>query len=253
MTISVHRPKVDNSQSISNFPWFLAGVIDGDGHFNKIPQLCIVFHEKDVKVAYYLKRLIAYGTVSKVKHKRAVTFLISHKAGLEKICHWVRDKLHLESKQTQYNTRLHLLPNFLPTGCPRVKFLDSSWFSGFFFSDGSFQIKLIKGKKTNLPELRLPIEIDQKDVRVLRLIKETFGGSIGFRAKQNTYYWSSVSFRSAEKVIAYFDKYPLMGAKLLEYIVWRRCYVKCQQKFHLQPLGILWMEKQKHKLSVLKR
>ena len=254
MPISKHRPKIDPTLQTQNFPAFLAGVIDGDGHFNTIPQLCIAFHEKDVSVAYYIKSRIGFGTVSKVRNKRAYTFKISHKGGLQTVSTLVCDRLHLESKRIQYNTRLHSLPNFKLTSEPGAPLINSAWFCGFFYSDGSFQIKLVK-KNTNrkgLRQVRLVIQIDQKDVRPLEHIKNAFGGYIGYRATQNTYYWSSVSFESAQRVCAYFDKYPLMGTKQLEYILWRRVYIKIQEGLHLEEEGVVWIEKQKRKISVIK-
>ena len=252
MLLSKHRPKIDNVKATQNFAAFLAGIIDGDGHVNKIPQLCIAFHEKDVSVAYYLKSQIGFGTVSKVKNKRAYTLIISHKKGLQIISTWVRHRLCLESKRTQYNTRLHLLPQFQATDVPEIKPFDCAWFCGFFYCDGSFQIKLVNKAGTSLPEVRLVVQIDQKDRRVLELIKHTFGGYIGYRASQNTHYWSSVSFKCAQTICTYFDKYPLMGTKLLEYILWRRVYIKIQEGWHLKSEGIVWIDKQKQKISLLK-
>ena len=37
---------------------YLAGLIDGDGHFSKIGQLIIVFISKDAFWAYYLKEIL---------------------------------------------------------------------------------------------------------------------------------------------------------------------------------------------------
>ena len=61
MIISIHRPTQLRHDSIQTFSFFLAGIIDGDGHFSEIPQLVICFHEKDIHVAYFLKKQIQYG------------------------------------------------------------------------------------------------------------------------------------------------------------------------------------------------
>lgn len=255
MLLSKHRPKIHVTATTQHFPALLAGIIDGDGHINKIPQLCIAFHEKDVSVAYDLKSRIGFGTVSPVKNKRAYTLVVSHKRGLEVVATWVRHKLHLESKRTQYNTRLHKLPNFQATTLPCSELFDSAWFCGFFYCDGSFQIKLVNWATKPLPEVRLVIQIDQKDVRILESIKNTFGGYIGYRknlATQDTWYWSSVSFKCAQRVCNYFDRYPLMGTKQVEYILWRRVLVKIQEGLHLRAENIAWFEKQKQKISFVK-
>lgn len=64
MNIRIHKPRTikhnlsKKQNSIQDFGFFLAGIIDGDGHFSAIPQLVICFHEKDIGVAYFLKSQI---------------------------------------------------------------------------------------------------------------------------------------------------------------------------------------------------
>jgi len=53
---------------------------------------------------------------------------------------------------------------------------------------------------------------------LLELIKNYFGGSIGYRKNQDTYYYSSVNFVNAHKVVNYFDKYNLLSSKHLNYL-----------------------------------
>ena len=74
-------------------------------------------------------------------------------------------------------------------------------------------------KKDRLkPEIRLNFQIDQKDNTVLLLIKEIFGGNIGYRKSQDTYYYGSTSFGSAKKVIKYFDTFNLQSSKHINYL-----------------------------------
>ena len=86
MEVSIHKPKTTKPNSIVDFGFFLAGLIDSDGHFSKIPQLVVCFHEKQIHVPYYLKKKLGYGIVSKVKNKKAVNFIMAHSLGLEKVC-----------------------------------------------------------------------------------------------------------------------------------------------------------------------
>jgi hypothetical protein len=156
MNISIHKPRTlrhtlsESLNSIQDFGFFLSGIIDGDGHFSAIPQLVICFHEKDISVAYFLKKQIQYGIVSKVKNKKAIKFVVSHSLGLEKICRLVHNKLQHHKKIEQYNTRLTKLAPFNLEDCNSCKtenknlvLTENSWFAGFFLSDGSFQIKIL--------------------------------------------------------------------------------------------------------------
>lgn len=253
MNISIHRPTTLKLDKLVNFHYFLAGLIDGDGHFSKIPQLVICLNEKDVHVAYFLKKQIQYGIVSKIKNKKAYKFVISHSKGLEKVCNAIRNKLQHEKKIIQYNTRLGSVANFKLTQKKHFIINENSWFTGFFLSDGIFQIKIIYRKNRKMPEIRLVIQIDQKEKQLLLQIQKQFGGSIGFRSAQNTYYYSSVNFGSAKKVIEYFDSFHLMGFKMTQYVLWRKVYIKIQEKFHLTPLGIKWVINVKKRLSNLSR
>ena len=79
--IPVNKPKQIKPINNEDFGYYLAGLIDGDGHFSSAEQLVIVFHILDVSLAYYIKKRLGYGSVKKVKNKKAVIFVISSKKG----------------------------------------------------------------------------------------------------------------------------------------------------------------------------
>jgi LAGLIDADG endonuclease len=92
------------------------------------------------------------------------------------------------------------------------------WLAGFSDADASFQIKIINKPNRNKPEIRLNYQVDQKKNDILILIKEFFGGNIGYRKSQDTYYYGSTSFGSANKVVKYFDEYHLQSNKQINYL-----------------------------------
>ena len=255
MIVSVHRPKALKPQDPSQFGFLLAGLIDSDGHFSKIPQLVISFHGKEKHIPYYLKKEIGYGIVSKIKNKKATKLVIAHRSGLEKVCKLIHNKLQHRDKIDQYNTRLTCLKNFQATEwkvCP----VDSNlWFGGFFLGDGSFQIKMRNRKQGDLVkkrEVRVVAQIDQKTDHLLLEIKRAFGGNIGFRRPQNTFYYSTTSFAAAERLIKYFDRFHLMGIKLTQYVLWRKVFLKVQgQGYRHTPLQLKWIVSVKKRMSLL--
>jgi hypothetical protein len=80
---------------------YLAGLIDGDGHFSSKQQLVIVFNSLDSSLAYYLKKEIGHGTVRKVKDKNAVLLVIASIKGIERVINLINGKLRTNKKLFQ--------------------------------------------------------------------------------------------------------------------------------------------------------
>ena len=237
--ISIHVPKHLKPVSDLEFANYLAGLIDGDGHFSKAFQLVIAFNELDASLAYFLKEKIGYGNVYRVKNKKALILVISKRKGLLKILNLINGKIRSENKLTQINKNIlsnpyfKLMSNF--TINPDLD-LNNYWLAGFSDAFASFQIKLIT--RNNKTEVRLNFQIDQKKKDLLFLIKNFVGGNIGFRKSQDTYYFNSTSFGAAKKVIKYFDQFNLLSSKYINYLKWRKAYIIIQNKDHLNEKGL---------------
>jgi len=87
--------------SDNQFGHYLAGLIDGDGHFSSQQQLVIVFSSSDVSLAYYIKERLGYGHVKKVKDKNAYLLIIANKEGLKKVINLINGKLRTANKYNQ--------------------------------------------------------------------------------------------------------------------------------------------------------
>nr|YP_010759112.1 hypothetical protein QEO35_mgp07 [Hericium alpestre]WEX32026.1 hypothetical protein [Hericium alpestre] len=240
--ISIHVPKHLKPLNDKQFGHYLAGLIDGDGHFSSAQQLIIVFSSPDVKLAYYIKETIGFGNVKKVKDKNAYLYIISNKEGLMKAINLINGKLRSINKFNQVITNILSNPRYLEEKL-EFKINDSNdfnnyWIAGFSDADASFQIKIVNRDNKIKPEIRLNFQIDQKDISMLLLIKNIFGGNIGYREIQDTYYYGSTSFGSAKKVINYFDTFFLQSSKHINYLKWRKAYIIIQNKHHLIESGI---------------
>ncbi|EUC39977.1 hypothetical protein COCMIDRAFT_41619 [Bipolaris oryzae ATCC 44560] len=190
--VSDHVPKHLKPLNNEQLGYYLAGLIDGDGHFSKAQQLVITFSSPDAFLAYYLKGRLGYGNVRKVKDKNAYLLIVSNEKGMLNIINLINGKLRTEHRFNQ------VVNNVL--------------------SHTNFQIKIIKRITRNKPEIRLNFQIDQKSVLLLNIIKEYLGGNIGYRKSQDTYYYGSTSFGSAKRVIEYFDRYHLQSRKHISYL-----------------------------------
>lgn len=240
--ISVHVPKHSIPLNDEQLGHYLAGLIDGDGHFNKLKQLIIVFSAPDAFLAYNLKTKIGYGNVRKVDNKGAYIFVISNKAGILKILSLINGKIRTTSKYNQIIGSV--LKDSYVKEFNNIFVLNESdnfnnhWLAGFSDADASFQVKIIDRATRNKPEVRLNYQIDQKEDYLLEKVKKLLGGNIGYRAPQNTYYYGSTNFASAKNVINYFDKFHLQSKKHLSYLRWRKVYILIQEKEHLTEKGL---------------
>ena len=205
-------------------------------------SITITFHHLDAPLAYYIKKRIGYGVVDKVKNKNALVYRANLEGSIV-IAKLINGKLRTEKIKNFY-CLLELINKRIPTpiisqGKDTSLLTNSHWLAGFSDADASFQIKTInrKGRKFGY-EIRLNYRLDQKDKFILEQIKEALGGSIGYRKNQDTFYYSSVSFGSAKKVINYFDYFHLLSRKHINYLKWRKTYLIIQKGYHLKKEGI---------------
>nr|YP_010697886.1 LAGLIDADG homing endonuclease [Fuscoporia viticola]WCF76847.1 LAGLIDADG homing endonuclease [Fuscoporia viticola] len=250
--VSIHVPTHLKPTTDTEFGYYLAGLIDGDGHFSKTPQLVIVFNELDASLAYYLKQRLGYGNVYKVKTKKAIILVVSKLQGIAKVINLINGKLRDKNKLDQIKNNILInsyFTNFTDINLSNDTNLNNYWLSGFADADASFQIKILNRVNRAKPEIRLTFQIDQKKDDLLLVIKQFLGGNIGYRKNTDTYYYSSTSFGSANKVIHYFNNYHLLSSKHLNYLNWRKAYLIVQNKEHLTELGLNKIIKLKEKNS----
>lgn len=248
--ISIHVPRHLKPVSEDQFGHYLAGLIEGDGHFSSQQQLVIVFHSLDASLAYYIKKRLGFGNIKKVKDKNAFILVLAARKGLEKVINLINGKIRTESKFNQINKNIlnhDSYAEFRKTISFKLNLnedLKNHWLAGFSDADASFQIKVLNrplnyvSRESNKVEVRLNFQIDQKKESILLLIKNFLGGNIGYRKSQDTYYYGSTSFGSAKNVVNYFDSYHLLSSKHINYLKWRKAYLIIQNKDHLNKDGL---------------
>lgn len=244
--ISDHQVKFQRYKCNSKFGYYLAGLIEGVGYFSLQNQQVIAFHIKDVSQAYYIKKYIGYGTVIKIKEKEAIKFVITSRIGIKKVIGLINGKMRTENKHNQQNMFLKKHGyNEIQLPQDTSSFIKNPWQTGFIDADGSFQIKQQNRINRKQPEVRQAQQIDQKTRQIQDQIKKEFGGSIGYRKTQDTYYYSSVNFGIANQYLEYFKKFNLLSYKYINYLRWRKVYIMISKKEHLTNIGINKIKKQK--------
>ena len=255
--VSEHVPTHLKPQTDEAFGHYLAGLIDGDGTSSK-SRISIAFNVLDASLAYYIKKRIGYGRVRKIEcfDKNAILLTITKREGLEKVINLINGKLRVQFKIDAINKNIINAYSGSEARPFKIKDelhlntssdLDNHWLAGFLDADGSFQIKTLVSSALGVAsasphgsrrvEIRLYVQMDQESRRLLDLIKDKFGGNIGYRKSKDSYYYSSTSFSSAKKFIWYLDRYHLLSSKHLNYLKWRKAYRLVQSQKHLTLEG----------------
>ena len=222
--ISEHVPSHNNNLNVEEFGYFLAlrgpvgaswvryatGLIEGDGWFGK-KELHIIFSDKDISLAYLIKKRIGHGNVYKIKDKKAVRYICKNKDGLFIILSLINGKFVSNSKYEQLikhnyseDFNINILPplNYLS--------LDNYWLSGFTQADGCFFISIVKSKTHKVGySVRLEFSLKQNNELPLRLLYNNL--SKGNISQYHTGIWcyKSSGYKTAASLINYFDKYNL--------------------------------------------
>jgi len=238
--ISEHVPKHKSNLTDLDFGYFLAGLIEGDGWFG-LNQLHIIFSDRDISLAYLIKKRIGYGNIYKIKDKKAVRYICKNKKGIQIILSLINGKLLSKSKYEQLikhnysdTFNIDILP---PTS---YLSLDNYWLAGFTQADGCFYISVAKSKthKTGY-SVRLEFSIKQNDVLPLKLLFNNLQLGNLSQYSSGIYSYKSSGYKTAAVLINYFDIYQVFGGKYVDYLKFRKVYIKITEGKHLEKEGIL--------------
>ena len=222
---------------------YLAGFIEGDGHFSK-NQLIISGHENDYAFFKNLKYLLGYGEISKYTKGRALRFVVSSKAGLERVILLCNGKFVGWHKFNQllkhnYDKRFNI---FLQRPKDENLALNNFWFCSFIEADGCFNITIRKcNTSTTKTRVDLRLTIAQKDKYLLKRIQQKFITAQIYESKniKNPHFRITISgYRRVPTILSYFDKYTLQTRKYVHYRMFRRCFRFMQLKKHFNFKGL---------------
>jgi hypothetical protein len=274
--ISDHMKKHAKPSDDTEFAYYLAGLIEGSGNFGD-QLLEILFFEKDISLAYYIKKRIGYGTVRSIKDKRAVIYVLRHRIGLKYVLNLVNGKFLTNCKINQllkhdYCRQLYInapvgvrklgvsrLPSVFTEERPEAQeelaaalqpgmqilppanfsLMTNHYLAGFTDMDGYFGISTPKDKSSKLGiKVKFIFVLGQKDPTILQKVKSEFGGYLYHYKSQNNYLLELSTLTQNFKIIEYFDKFHLNSMKHLAFFKWRKAYRIVQRKEHLTEKGL---------------
>src|SRR6266487_791938 len=115
-TNSLTVTKIDeNNKYSSNFSYYLAGLIEGDGSIHvpkterslkgkiNYPSITIVFHLKDLPLALLVQKTIGQGSLSRVKKSNAYVLTINSNEGLILIINLINGKMRTPKMYVLHN------------------------------------------------------------------------------------------------------------------------------------------------------
>ena len=207
--LSAGKDLICTSETIrtnSNFDFWLAGLIDGDGSISISKRgyvSCeIVLHKKEVSALYWIKSILG-GSVSQ-KTENSYRWRLHKKAGMTNLLKKINGKLLTESKKALMGAVCELYS--LEVKETRSDLRTNSWFSGFFDAEGSINYHT----KRNQPN----ISVSQKTRGVLDMINSFFGGNVYFDKSWEGYILYISKRSDIKKLLEYFEKYKLKNKHL---------------------------------------
>lgn len=234
--------------------YYLTGLIEGDGYLSR-RGFEIIFHRTDLQNAMYLKKVIGYGSISKVKNKKAYKLSFTNQAGSRKVWSLINGKLRgpyniEQAIKHRYDLKFNTL--ILPQDNSPI--FTNYWLRGFADANGSFDIFISKSKTHKLGKnVTLLFSITQKYPDLLNQIITAFnGGSLISPSNDNCYRYSTVTFKHAIDRAKYFDEFSLLNnQKWLRYCSWKKALLLIINKEHLTEKGLEKVQNFKNKINKL--
>lgn len=120
--------------------------------------------------------------------------------------------------------------------------LNPNYIVGFVDAEGCFSIKFKRNKKMKLGwsvYLTFEIHLHKKDKKLLETIQEFFGGVGTIYVGSDKSYLYSVGSLSEiiDTILPFFDKYPLLSKKYIDYELFKQAALIMQKKEHLIEKG----------------
>jgi len=226
----------------TDFLFWIAGLIDRDGHFyirdsvhpktKKVlkqgiyPRFEITTHIVEAGNLWKIKNRLGFSKVTK-KTKIAVQYRLSK---VEHTCYLVKlinGKFRLSKRISQFSKvcdkhQIKIKPK-------KSRNLSSNaWLTGFFEAAGHFSM--------NRKTFQLRIRISQIDKPILDEIKSEFGGNIYrcFSKKSDSSYWvyDCTAKKDVQLFLNYFSRYGFKGPKAVQLVRFNRLFWIKNKKYH---------------------
>ena len=123
-----------------------------------------------------------------------------------------------------------------------INVLNPWFFSGFTDAEGCFSIGIRPDAKLKTKWRVLPvfiIKLHKKDLSILEDIKKTLHIGKIRKSGENCVQYVVESFKELQVIVNHFDNYPLVTAKVSDFLLFKQCFDMIKNGEHLTEEGLL--------------
>ena len=200
--------KTEFIKTDQDFNEWLAGLIDGDGHFtlskSGSARLYIVMDIRDKGALYEILHKFG-GSIRPIAGAKALRYNLSNKKGLIKLIEAVNGNIRNPTRLLQMNKLCNKYN--IKLKYPNPLTFNNGWFSGFLDSDGSIYLNEASGQ--------IFLSVTQKNIYLLEPLINIYGGRVD-PSNDRGEAFKYIIYRKEEifnMIDNYFNKYPLRTLK----------------------------------------
>lgn len=251
--------KFSSNSSDRQIDHYLAGLIEGDGHFyvpkslknasgkNNYARIEVVFALKDLPSAEFLKNTIG-GNTYKYPDKNAVRWLIQDKKTITYIVNCINGKLRTPKINYFYDLIEYLNAkgdNIIKLPLDNSCLKSNAWLAGFIDSDGNFSIKgftsdsvrTYLGFQFYLPQRAIDVS-GESLIKFMQNLADYLNCKLISRTLKEgfTQYVVNTSSKQSNQILVdYLNTYPLLSSKYLDFKNWEKALNIYLIKLHRDP------------------
>jgi LAGLIDADG endonuclease/Cytochrome C and Quinol oxidase polypeptide I len=255
---------------------YLAGLFEGDGHIwisknltkkKHNPRFCITFSLKNEPLAKKLLDILQYGHLAYKPKDNACVLTVSPVKGLKRVVSLLNGQLRtpkinqlyllIDWLNQNHGSKINKLP--INTG----NLCDDSWLTGFVDADGSFSIQHTKkedGALNRKVSCRLRIEqrmiepkTNESYFSIMNELAQFLNCNLLTRKQLSTgneYYTIAATSRNSLIIITnYFEAFPLLSSKYLDYLDWSKAVKLILSNEHYTDANLLLIDDLKSKMN----
>lgn len=251
--------KYSNNSKDNMLFYYLAGLLEGDGHFyvpkgngsqNNSARIEVIFALKDTPSAEFLKKTFG-GNIYIKKNGNSIKWAIQDQKSIIFIVNCINGKLRTPKINAFhklidfFNQKQKAFDNIIKLPLDNSPINSNAWLTGFIDSDGCFSIKGFSSEKLRTYlgfQFYLPQRVNDVSGESLEKVMQNIADFLNtklrirtFKEKYSQFVVNTSSIESNKILINYLNAYPLLSSKYLDYKDWEKALNFYIGKLHRDP------------------